>query len=352
MNTNKIKTNSSNKTLSSQAKNVAGAAIEKTKEAVEGIKSVGNKITNAAQAGAAEVKKKVSNVSGSEQITGPITKWSAMTQEFLTANSAISKFVGFFLCLLLFIILFQIGMSFIKNMFGASYNPYIINGMVASDVLTVVSSNPNVEGSVPIYRSVDENQGLEFSWNVWFMINDAKSGITNNRIFSKGLIEQDNLNYTPISNGETEYFNVSPGLFISSMNNNNGAQLTLVMNTFDNSRNTIEKIQIPNIPIQKWICCSIRVQGKSVDIYINGLLKQRKNLINLPRQNYYDTYIGEDAGMKGYVSSLRYYGYAINYDEIQSLFASGPSLKMITTTTMPASSDYLSMNWYMAPYTN
>lgn len=352
MNTNKLKLNSSNKTLSSQAKNVAGAAIEKTKEAAEGIKAVGNKITNAAQAGAAAVQKKVSNVSGSEQIAGPITKWSAMTQEFLTANSAISKFVGFFLCLLLFIILFQIGMSFIKNMFGASYNPYIINGMVASDVLTVVSSNPNVEGSVPIYRSVDENQGLEFSWNVWFMINDAKSGITNNRIFSKGLIEQDNLNYTPISNGESEYFNVSPGLFISSINNNNSAYLTLVMNTFENNKNSIEKIQIPNIPIQKWICCSIRVQGKSVDVYINGLLKQRKNLINLPRQNYYDTYIGEDAGMKGYVSSLRYYGYAINYDEVQSLFASGPSLKMITTTTMPASSDYLSMNWYMAPYTN
>jgi hypothetical protein len=347
MNTNKLKSNNSpNKTLSSQAKNVAGAAIEKTKEVAEGIKAAGNKITNAAQTGIGAVQKKVSNVAGSEQITGPITKWTAMTQEFLTANSAISKFVGFFLCLLLFIILFQIGMSFMQSLFGASYNPYIINGMVASDVLTVVSSNPNVSGSVPIYRSVDENQGLEFSWNVWFMVSDAKTGITNNRIFSKGLINQDNLIYKPLEYDESEYLNVSPGLFISSSVDTNSINLTLIMNTFDNSNNTIEKIIIPNIPIQKWICCTIRVQGKSVDIYINGLLKQRKNLINLPRQNYYDTYIGEDAGMKGYVSSLRYYGYAIGYDEVQSLFASGPSLKMITTTTMPASSDYLSMNWY------
>ena len=357
MNTNKLKLNSSaNKTLSSQAKNVAGAAIEKTKEAAEGIKAIGNKISNAAQAGIGAVKQKVSNVAGSEQIKGPLTRWTAMTQEFLTANSAISKFVGFFLCLLLFIILFQIGMGFLKNMFGASYNPYIINGMVASDVLTIIPSNPNVEGAVPIYRSVDENQGLEFSWNVWFMINDATSGIANNRIFSKGLVNQNNLTYAPANSREYEYLNVSPGVFISIMNNdisNNSAYLTIVMNTFDNSNNTIEKIKIPNIPIQKWICCSIRVQGKSVDVYINGLLKQRTNLINLPRQNYYDTYIGEDSGMKGYVSSLRYYGYAITYEEIQSLFASGPSLKMITTTNMPASNDYLSLNWYsMAPYTN
>jgi hypothetical protein len=213
-----------------------------------------------------------------------------------------------------------------------------------------VPSNPNVVGSVPIYRSVDANQGLEFSWNVWFMINQAGTGVSNNRIFSKGLVGQNNLSYT---NAENEFLNVSPGLFVTNLTNTDNKQvyLVLVMNTFDNSNNKIEKIQIENIPIQKWLCCTIRVQGKSVDIYINGLLKKRVNLINLPRQNYYDTYIGEDAGMKGYVSSLRYYGYAVSYDEIQSLFASGPSLKMISTTAMPASSDYLSLNWYtMAPY--
>jgi hypothetical protein len=348
---NKIKMNNSNKTLSSQATNIAGKALEKTKEAAEGIKAVGNKITNAAKEGVGAVQKKVTNVAGMDQIKGPLTKWSSMTEEFLTANTAISKFVSFFLCLLLFIIIFQVGMGFLKNMFGASYNPYIINGMVASDVLTVVPSNPNVVGSVPIYRSVDANQGLEFSWNVWFMINDGNVGIANNRIFSKGLVGQNNLSYT---NTENEFLNVSPGLFISNLtSNNNSLYLILVMNTFDNSNNKIEKIQIENIPIQKWLCCTIRVQGKSVDIYINGLLKKRVNLINLPRQNYYDTYIGEDAGMKGYVSSLRYYGYAVSYDEIQSLFASGPSLKMISTTTMPASSDYLSLNWYtMAPYSS
>jgi len=350
---NKLKnTGSPNKTLSSQAKNIAGAAIEKTKEVAQGIKETGNKISNAAKEGVGAVQKKVTNVTGSEQIKGPVTKWAAMTEEFLTANTAISKFVGFFLCLLLFVILWEIGMGFIQNIFGANYNPYIINGMVASDELTVISSNPNIVGSVPIYRSVDKNQGLEFSWNVWFLMNKAgTTGITNNRIFSKGLDSQNNLSYiSPTS--EPEYLNVSPGLFISTMdsNNNKSMHLTMVMNTFDISQNTmIEQIHIPNIPIQKWVCCTIRVQGKSVDIYINGLLKQRKNLINLPRQNYYDTYIGEDAGMVGYISSLRYYGYAIGYDEVQSLFAAGPSLKMISTTSMPASSDYLSMNWYTSP---
>ena len=347
MNMNKLKNGSQNKTLTSQATNIAGKALEKTKEAAQSIKDIGGKITNAAKEGVGAVQQKVSNVAGSEQIKGPLTKWTAMTEEFLTANTAISTFVGFFLCLLLFIIIFQIGMGFIQNLFGANYNPYIINGMVASDVTTVISANPNIDNSVPIYRSVDANQGLEFTWNVWFMINNGKnSGIVNNRIFSKGLNDQKYLSY---NGDEPEYLNVSPGLFVTNFTTNKLVNLTLVMNTFDSSQNTsptIEKISISNIPIQKWICCTIRVQGKTVDIYINGLLKQRKNLINLPRQNYYDTYIGEEAGMTGYISSLRYYGYAVGYDEVQSLFASGPSLKMITTTSMPETSDYLSMNWY------
>ena len=101
---NKLKNSSQNKTLTSQATNIAGKALEKTKEAAQSIKDIGGKITNAAKEGVGAVQQNVSNVAGSEQIKGPLTKWTAMTEEFLTANTAISTFVGFFLCLLLFII--------------------------------------------------------------------------------------------------------------------------------------------------------------------------------------------------------------------------------------------------------
>jgi hypothetical protein len=347
MNMNKIKNNGSpNKTITSKAKNLANSAIEKTKELAKNIKEVGNKITNVAKEGVGAAQKKMSNVAASDQITGPITKWTAMTEEFLTANTAISKFVGFFLCLLLFIIIWQLGIGFINNIFGANYNPYLINGMVSSDILTIVSSNPNVANSVPIYRSVDANQGIEFTWNVWFMVNNPNNVTYNNRIFTKGgSVAGVDLSFN--SNLDAEFVNVSPGLFVSNTSNLTSCELKVVMNTFDICQNSIiETIVIPQIPIQKWICCTIRVQGKTIDIYINGLLKQRKNLLYNPRQNYYDTYIGDDGGVAGYISSLRYYGYAISYDEVQTLFAAGPSLVMLTSTNMPASSDYLAMNWY------
>jgi hypothetical protein len=328
--------NNTGRSITKNASNLATKALDKTKEIGQSIQNTAAKVTNAVKTTVGDAQKKVNGITQMNAIKGPITKWSAMTQEFMTSNTVISKFVGFILCLLLFVLIFQIGMGLLQNAFGSNYSPYIINGMVQSDKELQVSANPNVSGSVPIYRSVDQNQGLEYSWNVWFNVDTNALNGTKQKIFSKGK--------PPNS---SSFMNLSPGLFLSRDTPNSNS-LYLIMNTFDTSYNTnsYEQIIITDIPVQKWVCCTIRVQGKSVDVYINGFLKQRKNLISLPKQNYYDTYIGDNGGFKGFISSLRYYGYAIGYDEIQSLFSAGPSLKLVSSTAMPASSDYLAANWY------
>jgi hypothetical protein len=318
-------------------------------------------IKNAAKEKIANVGKKVDGIlpTGETQPQIPITKWGEMSIEFLNANTAISKFVSFILFLLIFVILFQIGAGLLQRFLGPKYNPYIINGMVSSDKTTKISSNPNISAAVPIYRSIDKTQGLEFTWNVWFFIN---SEITNNlfsgtvgpvnashgyRIFSKGPSGDNGLN---TSDTDKDSLNICPGLYLKRVNND--IQLNIILNTFventsiTETLNFFEKITIDNIPSQKWICCTLRVQNKAVDVYINGMLKNRKNLLNLPKQNYYDTYIGDLNGFKGYISSLRYYSYAINYDEVQKLFASGPSLKMIADSSFPETSDFLSIKWF------
>ena len=328
--------NNTGKSITKNASNMATKALNKTKEIGQTIQNTAAKVTNAVKTSVGDVQKKMNGVTQMNAIKGPVTKWTAMTQEFMTSNTAISKFVGFILCLLLFVVIFQIGMSLLQNLFGANTSPYLINGMVTSDKETQISANPTITGSVPIYRSSDQNQGLEYSWNVWFNVDSNLSSGTKQKKFSKGT-----------SPTTSSYINISPGLFLNRDTQTSNS-LHLIIGTLDTSYNRTqsEEIIINDIPIQKWVCCTIRVQGKSVDVYINGFLKQRKNLISLPKQNYYDTYIGDNGGFKGYISSLRYYGYAIGYDEIQSLFAAGPSLKMLNSSTMPASSDYFGANWY------
>jgi hypothetical protein len=549
MNSNKQNTtlkSNTNKSLSSNVKNAANNAAKMGEglatKAKNGIANAATKIKNKANQISENIKEKVSNAGNKTNLKEPLSRWSSMTEEFFNSNTAISKFVGFFLCLLLFVIIFQIGMSLINRFVTPSANPYIINGMVESNKQKIVYVNPAVKDSVPIYRSVDQPQGIEFTWNVWFVVDNDISIPTNARIFSKSPAPSNKYNTSYMTDVNKKFINASPGLFLtkvydsytdvqdreqtdiwnaltntttgdgsirnkltalrttfstvnaafspsagwttmtveqyngllnklsknattppgssngiveditdiqtlitdlygkiqssnlytainkvyleleivknkftthitamkptiqtktgnltaaeltslttpisnvkatladgslfgaagfaldyatdmaeknkdsittSSPNLNNPKQynLTLVMNTFnsDTDRTLYEKIIIENVPIQKWVCCTIRVQGIAVDIYINGMLKKRQNLNNVPKQNYYDIYIGETNGFKGYVSSLKYYNYAINYNEVQSLFLAGPSLKMLADDMPSNKNDYLSVNWY------
>jgi hypothetical protein len=334
-----------NKKLSNQVGNIARQAGNKFSAMKDKISNSASSIGSAIKEKVSNVQRKVSNIGEKSEIKEPITKFGAMTQEFLTANTAISHFVTFMLCILLFIIIIQVGAKYIMYLFGPQYNPYLINGMVSAQEQIIISANPNISDSIPIYRSVDQTQGVEFSWSVWFIVQDVLKEISqpNNvgTIFTKGL-----------QNANIPYLGVSPGLFLrrDTVDNSYINELVASISTFDGiskSSSLYETISIPNIPMKKWVCCTIRVQGTYVDVYINGVLTQRKILANLPQQNYGDTYIGDiKASFKGYISALRYYSYAISYEEIQSLFASGPSLITLSNQNLPPASDYLSMNWF------
>jgi hypothetical protein len=93
-----------------------------------------------------------------------------MLKSFTDSNTAITKFVFIVLVFLLFIVLFNFGIQLIQRWIGDNPDPIIIDGMVLSNNTKIVSANPNVEDSVPILRSVNEEYGLEFTWNVWFYV--------------------------------------------------------------------------------------------------------------------------------------------------------------------------------------
>jgi len=267
----------------------------------------------------------------------------------------------------LFVVLFNFGIQLIQKYIGNDPNPIIIDGMVLSNNTKVVSSNPNVEDSVPILRSINEDYGLEFTWNVWFYVDKInKDPGSYQRIFSKGNNETNTTGVNALLKNDInrKIVNASPGLFITQQDNSSilpsrqaskttesHVNLYFVLNTFKNKESVqeyAETVTVNNIPIKKWVCVTMRVEHKTADIYINGVLTQRKTFNNLPRQNYYDTIIGDSEGFSGFISSLRYYSHALNYEEIQNVFGKGPNLKSVDTSTGGVM-DYLSINWYLRP---
>jgi hypothetical protein len=323
-----------NQSLTDKIKNIA-------QNTIKGATNLGEKIGQAATDVKQKIQNKVKNTTEKVKYAPPTqdaSKIVGKVQEFMEANSAISKFVAFVLSILVFYILFNIGIHLIGKFFIPQTSVKVLNGLTQSNVRTVVSSNPNVNSSVPILRSINQDQGLEFTWGVWFFISDtAKINNTPALIFSKGIAQTNTIGN----------LGVCPGVYVAR--NGSDVEMRVAMNTMiDPSLNNIgiETITIKDIPINKWVHCAVRVQNLSVDVYINGVMTQRKNLQTLPNQNYYDTYVGDPAGFDGYISSLNYYAYALNYDQIQNDFVKGPNMKLFGQSNKINYKDYLAMNWY------
>jgi hypothetical protein len=337
------------KKIAEKTSNMAGALKEQIKEKASNFKE--------------GIQKRAENAKEQIQKTSDQSTYMAKGAEFVNSNTTISRFVFVMALFLLFMGAFNIGISLIQKYGMHSKTPILIDGMVSANKLKIISSNPNVDKSKPIFRSINQEYGLEYTWNVWVYIEDLNK-IENNlyqRVFSKGSQEP---NTTGVANPKTssgvvpQLLNASPGLFITKNAADNSltstvnlhAGLVLVVNTFDSgtkNNDFLETIQIKNIPMKKWMCITIRVENTTVDIYLNGILTQRKKLNHLPRQNYYDTLIGDaNNGFNGFISSLRYYDSAIHYDDIQSLYSKGPNRTSIDTSMSDNIQNYLSMNWY------
>ena len=339
-------------TLSAKVTEIAKGAMNKATNLGQKIGQVATNIKDTVQTKITTATESVKAAPAAQKTTEQVSKVTSMTKEFMQANSAISKFVAVVLSILLFYILFNIGVYYLNQYFMPGNKPQIVDGLIDSNTQIVVSSNPNVLNATPILRSVNQSQGLEFTWDVWFFIKDVETLIKNQNyslLFSKGIASQSG-NSKELIKSPSDLLNVCPGAYISYKGDKQGeAQLTVAMNTYTDpalGNSGSETIMIPDIPLNKWVHLAIRVQSKSVDIYINGVLTQRHNLQTLPKQNYYDTYVGDPQGFNGFISSLNYYNYALNYDQIQSDFVKGPNMVMKDANTKINYKDYLAMNWY------
>ena len=202
-------------------------------------------------------------------------------------------------------------------------SPYLLEGNKNAKHALVVSQDPNNPSYIPIKRSEDKD-GLQFSYNFWFYIDnmDYKNGEWKH-IFHKG--------------NSSSYPNRCPGIWIHPTKN----IIRIYMNTLEN---ILEFIDIDNIPIRKWVNMSIIVNNTNLNIYINEFLKARKELQSIVKQNNDDFWMNLYGGFEGFLSNIRYFPYALNYDTINKILNDGPS-KLKCMDTMEFSPN-LHENWY------
>ena len=86
------------------------------------------------------------------------------TTDFLYSNSLVAKFCFFVLVVILFIIFLRLGSRFIQWVFEPTRNPILIDGLKDGKKLKIVPQDPKVNGAKPVLRSVNQREGLEFTY--------------------------------------------------------------------------------------------------------------------------------------------------------------------------------------------
>lgn len=283
------------------------------------------------------------------------------SKEFLESNSAIAKTTFLLFVILIFIFIFIIASKIILFFFQPSNNPYILDSLISSGETRTVSQNLGNPKSVPILRSINEYDGIEFTYSIWMNVDEPTRNNTKySHVFNKGTTDLDTTGLIKTNN--------SPGLYLYSGKYKSSSNQTynidssinqmgalIILNVFfDNSRvrdtstKHEERIYVDGIPIKKWVNIIVRVnQQNIVDIYVNGVLTKRHRLNYPVRQNYDSLNINYGNNYLGNTTTFRYFNYAIGTFEIDQIIRDGPNLKTSRESNLAKSFPrYLSNSWY------
>jgi len=261
------------------------------------------------------------------------------SSDFLTSNTIIAKFAFIILVLVIFLLLFNLGIAIIGYFSEPAHDPYLIKGTLDGTRPKVITQDPKQSTSIKVLKSNNQSKGMEFTWSVWLHLNDLGESTTKyQHIFSKGDGHFDRqTGLSKVNNG--------PGLYIHPNTN----KLRIIMDTASPTDDNV-KIDIDNIPIRRWVHIVIRLQNTILDVYVNGVISARLLLNNTPKQNYGNVYISQAGGFMGKLSDLRYNDRALNIFEINKIVSGGPNMKMAEDEGNTTDYKYLSSQWYSSKY--
>jgi len=300
--------------------------------------NIGQQTLNTLNTGYDTLSDSISRAKGSLNVgVDELTKNVEGSKTFLDSNTIVVKFGFLILVVIIFTFLIRVGITLIAYFMQPGKHPYVVQGLLDGTEPVVVSQDPKSADYTPIYKSNNENTGLEFTWAVWLrMGKEVPSGTKYNHIFSKGD--------APTTADNLDVVNNSPGLYYGPDTN----QLFVKMNTVKADDNT-NTVTVDNIPIMKWFHVAIRMKNTVMDVYVNGTISGRAVLDHTPKQNYQDVVVNQNGGFAGKLSDLRYFAKALNVFEINNVVNNGPNLSTSKFATGVGEEDYygyLSNIWY------
>jgi hypothetical protein len=239
--------------------------------------------------------------------------------EYIFSKKILYSIIYIFILGILFVILYLLGKYLIKKYLSNNLEVILLKEIKKGNTAYVISQDPLSKSYIQINRS-NNISGIQFSYSLWLYIESIED--KKQHIFHKGNIDA--------------YPLMCPAVYLQ--NNDISVHINTILNIDEN-------ITISEIPIHKWLYLTIVVNNKNMDIYINGYLKDRKELSSLPKQNTGNFWCNMNGGFNGFISKIKYYPYSIDLNEIIDNVEDGPGKSScVTTDNKPP---YLNRNWFL-----
>ena len=240
-------------------------------------------------------------------------------------NKVVLLLVGFFVLLVVGIIVYWIYKAIQKSKKGDDENPILVSGSIdASDIANSKSwTLPTSSGS--------NSPNMAFTISFWIYIVDWNYRSDEPKaILIKGA-----------ESGDTVAgYDSAPGIWLAPDKNN------LIVATRVLGRVKPQVCDVANIPIQKWVHIAYVLDNRTVDVYVDCKLERSCILTGVPFLNNQKLHLfplnpsspsgsgtsDKKTGFLGQLSSLRYFSTALKPIDIAGICNSGPNATIGETT--------------------
>jgi len=332
--------------------------MNKANEGIDAVKETATDVAENVKNSVESIRDSVSETMG--DFSSKVAVDANASQEFLDSNTIISRIGFVLLVLIVFLFALRFFMAILGYFLAPPTSPYLVHGMLNGNQSQIISQNPDNSQAVTILRSNNQASGIECTWSVWLYVNPGTSpSLNESTSFQNVFVKGDGLfdkktGLSSVDNGPGMYLYENNDLSGNSLGVYNLISIFNIVGGKDVSYNGFSVpetyIDVSGIPLQKWFHVAMRLQNTILDIYINGTLSKRTVLPDVPKQNYADVYVCGNGGFPGSLSNLRYYPYAMNVFEINSVSWWGPNLSAASMASSATEANngytYLSNIWY------
>ena len=169
---------------------------------------------------------------------------------------------------------------------------------------------------------IPSNPTSNFSFSICYYLDDWNYKFNEKKVIFERLIPD--VCSTDDKTGEHSFCPCPRVEFDETVNNITITLATFVKETENSRKSTIETLNIPNVPLQKWTSFILTVHGRAMDVYLDGKLINTKILKNTPNLNNTQSLtLTPNGGFSGSTANFLYHPTSLNPREAYNLYKEG-----------------------------